>query len=383
MDSTLLTDDHRQVRALTREFAEGEIAPHSATWNRDHHVPLDVLTQMGELGILGVTIPEEYGGSGMGSLAHSLVIEELARVDAGVSISVAVQNGLVATPLMRAGTPPQLQQWLPRLASGECFGCYALTEPDCGSDAAALATTAVQNGDGWTVNGAKQWISNGGIADCFVLFARTGGAGPRGISAFVTGSTPGLVVEGELPKMGLHTSSTVGLAFRDMHVSEDALLGDEGGGFSIAMSTLDGGRISVAAQACGIAQAALEVAVEYAGDRTAFGGPIGRFQGVQFPMADIAAELDAARLSTWHAAALRDAGKPHGGAGAKAKLFASSVAVRAADMAVQTLGGYGYSAEYPAERLYRDAKITELYEGTSEIQRVVIARDLLGDSARG
>jgi alkylation response protein AidB-like acyl-CoA dehydrogenase len=233
------------------------------------------------------------------------------------------------------------------------------------------------------VSGAKQWITNGGIAGLFVIFARTGGPGARGVSAMVTEPAPGLTVGREIPKLGLHTSSTVELAFDGLRIPADGLLGAEGEGLKLALATLDGGRITIAAQACGIARAALDLAVSYASERQAFGGPIARFQGLQFPIADVAAALDAARLLTYDAAALRDAGRPHGAAGAKAKLFASSVAVRAADVAVQTLGGYGYSAEFPAERLYRDAKITELYEGTSQIQRLVIARDLLGDAARG
>ena len=309
-------------------------------------------------------------------------MEEIARADAGVAVAVVVQNGLVGAPLLRAGTEEQKRQWLPKLASGRMMGCYALTEPDAGSDTAALSTRARPDGDGWRISGAKQWISNGGFADLFVVFARTGGEGARGVSAFITPRAEGLEVGAEIPKMGLHTSSTVGLSFDEVPVAGDAMLGAEGEGLKLALATLDGGRITVAAQACGIAQASLDLAVRYASDRDAFGGPIARFQGVQFPIADVAAQLDAARLLTLHAAGLRDAGHPHGAAGAKAKLFASSVAVRAADVAVQTLGGYGYSAEYDAERLYRDAKITEIYEGTSQIQRLVIARDLLGDAAR-
>ncbi len=377
-----LTDDHREVQALAREFAANEVAPQAAGWNATKHVPVDLLRRMGGLGLLTPSVPEEYGGPGLDATSLCLVVEEIARADAGTAVAIAVQNGLVAAPILRAGTDAQKQEWLPRLASGEVFGCYALTEPDAGSDTAALRTRAVASDGGWDISGAKQWISNGGFAEAFVVFARTGGEGARGVSAFITGPGPGLEAGPEIPKLGLHTSSTVGLSFDGLHVPGDAMLGPEGEGLKLALATLDGGRITVAAQACGIAQAALDLAVSYASDREAFGGPIARFQGVQFPIADVAAQLDAARLLTLHAAALRDAGQPHGPAGAKAKLFASSVAVKAADMAVQTLGGYGYSAEYDAERLYRDAKITELYEGTSQIQRVVIARDLLGDAAR-
>jgi alkylation response protein AidB-like acyl-CoA dehydrogenase len=379
-----LTDTQREVQALAREIAQRELAPRAAELNAAHEVPRDVLGALGETGLLGLTVPEEYGGPGLDATSLCLVVEELARADAGTSVAVAVQNGLVASPLVRAGTEEQKSRWLPRLATGELIGCYALTEPDAGSDTANLRTRAeAAPGGGWDVSGAKQWITNGGIAGLFVIFARTGGPGARGVSAMVTEPAPGLTVGREIPKLGLHTSSTVELAFDGLRIPADGLLGAEGEGLKLALATLDGGRITIAAQACGIARAALDLAVSYASERQAFGGPIARFQGLQFPIADVAAALDAARLLTYDAAALRDAGRPHGAAGAKAKLFASSVAVRAADVAVQTLGGYGYSAEFPAERLYRDAKITELYEGTSEIQRIVIARDLFGDAARG
>jgi len=377
-----LSDSHIEVQALAREFAAAEIAPHAADWNARKHVPVDLLRRMGEIGLLAPTIPEQYGGPGLDATSLCLVVEEVARADAGTAVAIAVQAGLVASPLLRAGTDAQREQWLPRLATGEVLGCYALTEPDAGSDTAALRTRAVPDGDGWRITGAKQWISNGALAGVFVIFARTGGEGAGGISAFITGAGDGLAVGREIPKLGLHTSSTVELAFDDMPVAAGCMLGPEGEGLKLALATLDGGRITVAAQACGIAQAAIDLAVSYASARNAFGGPIARFQGVQFPIADVAAELEAARLLTLHAAALRDAGKPHGAAGAKAKLVASAVAVKAADVAVQTLGGYGYSGEYDAERLYRDAKITEIYEGTSQIQRLVIARDLFGDAAR-
>jgi alkylation response protein AidB-like acyl-CoA dehydrogenase len=338
---------------------------------------------MGELGLLGIIVPEDLEGAGLDYVSLCLVIEAIAQADAGTSTAMAVQNGLVATPLLRFGSREQQERWLPDVATGRRFAAYALTEPDAGSDTAAIRTQAEREGDAWTVRGAKQWITNGGFASVFVLFARTGGPGPKGVSAFVVEPGEGFAVGREMPKMGLHTSSTVELAFDGLRVEDDRMVGAPGEGLKVALSTLDGGRITIAAQACGIARAALDVAVSYAKERVAFGGPIARFQGVQFPIADVAAKLDAARLLMLDAAALRDAGKPHADAGAKAKLFASAVAVEAADMAVQTLGGYGYSAEFPAERLYRDAKITELYEGTSQIQRMVIARHLLGEAARG
>jgi alkylation response protein AidB-like acyl-CoA dehydrogenase len=379
-----LSDEHRAVRDLAREFTAGEIAPHAERWNAEHHVPIDVLRKLGELGLLGITVPEELGGAGLDQTAVALVVQEIARADVGVSTAVAVQNGLGSSPIRQHGTEAQKERFLPDVATGRRFAAYALTEPDAGSDAGSLRTAATADGDAYLLSGSKTWISNGGFAEVFIVFARTGGPGPRGISAFIVErGGEGFTVGREIPKMGLHTSSTVELAFDGHRVAADRMLGAEGAGMGIALQTLDAGRITIASQACGIARAALDLASGYARERTAFGGSIARFQGVQFPMAEIAAKVDAARLLTLHAAALCDAGKPHGAAGAKAKLFASRTAVEAADMAVQTLGGYGYSAEFPAERLYRDAKITELYEGTSQIQRLVIARDLLGDAARG
>ena len=377
-----LSEEHQAVRDLAREFAAGEIAPHAERWNAEHHVPIDVLRKLGELGLLGITVPEELGGAGLDQTAVALVVQEIARVDVGTSTAVAVQNGLGSSPIRQHGSEDQKRDFLPDVASGRRFAAYALTEPDAGSDAGALRTTATADGDGFLLSGSKTWISNGGFAEVFIVFARTGGPGPKGVSAFIVERGDGFTVGREIPKMGLHTSSTVELAFDGHRVGADRMLGPEGAGMKIALQTLDAGRITIASQACGIARAALDLAISYARERTAFGGPIGRFQGVHFPIAEIAAKVDAARLLTLHAAALCDAGKPHGAAGAKAKLFASRTAVEAADMAVQTLGGYGYSAEFPAERLYRDAKITELYEGTSQIQRLVIARDLLGDAAR-
>ncbi len=378
-----LTDTEREIQGVVREFAQREIAPRSHEWNVDHHVPVEALRRMAELGFLGVIIPEEYGGAGLGYACLAIVMEEVAAADAGLSTGVAVQNSLGAAPILGAGTDAQKQAHLPGLAAGERFAAYALTEPDAGSDTANIRTTARADGDGWVVNGAKQWITNGAFASLFILYARTGGPGAKGISCFLAEPGEGFTVGREMPKLGLHTSSTVELAFDGYRLGPGTMMGEEGQGLKVALSTLDSGRIIIAAQACGIARAALEVAVAYAQERTAFGGPIARLQGIQFPLAEVAAKLDAARLLTMHAARLRDAGEPHTAAGAKAKLFASQVAVEAADVCVQTLGGYGYSAEFPAERLYRDARITQIYEGTSEIQRLVIARDLLGDAARG
>jgi len=378
-----LSDTHREIQALAREVARAKIAPHAEEWNARHEVPMEIIGQLGELGLLGITAPEEHGGAGLGVAALTLVVEEMAWADVGISVAIAAHAGLTVGPIVRAGTDEQRARFLPDLASGARIGAYALSEADAGSDPASMRTTARREDDTWVLDGAKLWITNGGFAEVFVVFARTGGAGAHGISAFVAERVPGLVVGKEIPKMGLHSSSTVELAFDGLRLPAESMLGEEGGGLAVALRTLDAGRIVIAGQACGIAQAALDLAVDYASQRTAFGGPIARFQGVQFPLADIAARLDAARLLTRHAAASADAGLPHSALGAKAKLLSSRLAVEAADVAVQTLGGFGYSAEFPAERLYRDAKITEIYEGTSQIQRLVIARDLLGDAARG
>ncbi len=379
-----LTEQHHEVQALARDFARNEIAPHSARWNAEHHVPVETLLKMADLGFLGLIVPEEYGGTGLDHRTICLVMEELAAADAGLSTGFAVQNGLGAEPILNYGTEEQKRAWLPLIASGERFCSYALTEPDAGSDVAGLKTQGRREDDGsFTITGSKMWISAGGYASLFILFARTEGPGARGISAFLGEPGDGLTVGKEIPKLGLHTSSTVELAFDNYRLGADALLGSPGQGMQIALSTLDSGRITVAAQAVGIARAALDLATGYAKERTAFGGPIARFQGVQFPLADVAAKIDAARALTLQAAAMHDAGEPISVIGAKAKLFASSVAVEASNVAVQTLGGMGYSAEFPAERLYRDARITQIYEGTSEIQRLVIARHLFGDAARG
>ena len=377
-----LTDAQREVQALVREFCQREIAPHTAAWDAGHHVPLEALRALAEIGVLGVTIPEEHGGAGLDHTTLCLVVEELARHDPGISVAVAVHAGLTAAPIKSHGTAEQQARLLPPLASGEQLGCYALTEPDAGSDTASIRLRAERDGDDWLLHGTKTWITNGGFADAVIVFARTGGAGAGGVSAFLARAGDGLTVSKEIPKLGLHTSSTAELAFDGLRVADADRLGDEGAGLKVALATLDGGRITIAAQACGIARAAVDLATRYAQEREAFGGPIARFQGVQFPLADVAAKLEGARLLMLRAAALRDAGKPHSLEGAMAKLCASAVAVEAADVAVQTLGGYGYSAEFPAERLYRDAKITEIYEGTSQIQRVVIARQLLGPAAR-
>jgi len=378
-----LTPEQREIQAMARDFAQREIAPNAEEWNANHAPSVDVIRKMGDLGLLGIIVPEEYGGPGLDNVTLALVTEEFAAADAGTSVGFMVQNGLAIEPLIGHGTDEQRREWLPKLVSGEVLGCYGLTEPDIGSDVAGLRTSGVRDGDDYVINGSKLWISSGGFADMCIVFARTEGPGARGISAFLAPYREGLTVSREIEKLGLHSSSTVELAFTDYRAPADSMIGSPGSGMSIALETLDGGRITVAAQACGIARAAIELAVSYARDRNAFGGPIARFQGVQFPLAEVAAKLEAARALTHAAARMRDRGEPYTVMGAKAKLVASQVATEAADVAVQTLGGMGYSREFPAERLYRDAKITHIYEGTNQIQRLVIARDLLGEAARG
>jgi alkylation response protein AidB-like acyl-CoA dehydrogenase len=369
-----LSDEQRDIRALARRFAQEEIAPHAATWDREHRFPGEVFAQLGELGLMGACVPVEHGGAGADFLSYVLAIEELARADAGVAVTVAVHTSAATLPLLAHGTPEQIDRLVPPLAQGIELGAFALTEPEVGSDAAALRTRADAEG---RITGAKQFITTGSQAHTLLVFAKDP---DDRISAYVVRRpTPGLTVTREEEKLGLNSSSTAALSF-DAVVGEG--LGSAGAGMRIALGTLDGGRIGIAAQAVGIAQAALDVATTYARERSAFGGPIGRFGQIQQKLADMQTEIEAARALTWRAARLKQAGKPHTVEGAQAKLFASAVARRQTGEAIQVLGGYGYTKDYPAERYYRDAKVTEIYEGTSEIQRLVIARSLLGDAAR-
>jgi alkylation response protein AidB-like acyl-CoA dehydrogenase len=363
-----LTPEQLEIRALARRFADERIAPRAAEWDRDHTFPRALFAELGELGLMGVCVPEEHGGAGADFLSYALVFEELSRADAGVGVTVAVHTSACALPLLAHGG----EQYVPPLAAGEELGAFALTEPGSGSDAGALRTRAV---DG-RLSGTKQWITNGSHASTFIVFARE----DAGISAFVVrAGADGFAVTREEEKLGLHSSSTADIALQD---TPGERLGAPGGGMRIALATLDGGRIGIAAQAVGIAQAALELATGYARQRTAFGGPIARFQAIQHKLADMQTEIEAARALTWRAARLKQAGRPHSVEGAQAKLFASAVARRQTGEAIQVLGGYGYTKEFPAERYYRDAKVTEIYEGTSEIQKLVIARALLGDAMR-
>jgi alkylation response protein AidB-like acyl-CoA dehydrogenase len=374
-----LTDDQREIQALAGDFARAEIEPHAAEWDREHGFPRDLIAKLAELGFMGVCIPEEYGGAGADFLSYILVLEELSRADAGVGVTVAVHTSAVALPILTFGTDEQRSRFVPPLARGEAVGAFALTEPEAGSDAGSLRTAATRDGDGWAISGSKQWITNGGFGGTVLLFARTDPdtPGPKGVSAFILDAAS-VKVTREEEKLGLNSSSTVDLVIEGAEVGRDRLLHEEGKGFAVAMTTLDGGRIGIAAQALGIAQAAYEVARDYALERRQFGKRIADFQAIQWKLADMSTELDAARLLVYRAAWLKQEGKPHTEEGAKAKLFASEMARRQTAEAIQILGGYGYTKEFPVERYYRDAKITEIYEGTSEIQRLVIARSILG-----
>ena len=374
-----LSPEQKEIQAVTRDFVQAEVTPHAADWDREHHFPRELFAQLAELGLMGVCIPEEYGGAGADFLSYVLVLEELSRGDAGVGVTVAVHTSAVTLPLLRFGTEEQRTRFVPPLARGEHLGAFALTEAEAGSDAGALRTRAEPDGDGWRITGAKQWITNGRHAGTFLLFARTdaAAAGARGVSAFVLDAADVQVTRDE-EKLGLNSSVTNDIVIEGAHVDRDRLLHEQNRGFRVAMHTLDGGRIGIAAQAVGIAQAAFEVARDYAKERRAFGRRIGEFQAIQHKLANMSMEIDAARLLVHRAAWLKQAERPHAEAGAKAKLFASEMARRQTAEAIQILGGYGYTKEFPVERYYRDAKITEIYEGTSEIQRLVIARSVLG-----
>jgi alkylation response protein AidB-like acyl-CoA dehydrogenase len=374
-----LTPEQREIQGLARDFARDRIEPNAADWDRNHGFPRELLGELAELGLMGVCIPEEYGGAGADFVSYILVLEELSRADAGVGVTVAVHTSAVTLPILTFGTDEQRSRFVPPLARGELVGAFALTEAEAGSDAGSLRTAAIEDAEGWTITGAKQWITNGGFGGTVLLFARTDVSipGAAGVSAFVLDGDQ-VKVTREEEKLGLNSSSTVDLLIDGAHVGRDRLLLEEGKGFSIAMATLDGGRIGIAAQAVGIAQAAYDVARAYALERRQFGKRIAEFQAIQWKLADMATEIDAARLLVHRAAWLKERGLPHTEEGAKAKLFASSVARRHTGEAIQILGGYGYTKEFPVERYYRDAKITEIYEGTSEIQRLVIARSILG-----
>ena len=374
-----LSREQREIQALAREFARDEIEPHAAEWDREHHFPRDLYAKLAELGLMGVCVPEEYGGAGADFLSYIVVLEELSRADASVGVTLSVHTSAVTLPILAFGTDEQRSRFVPPLARGEHLGAFALTEAEAGSDAGSLRARAEPDDDGWRLNGAKQWITNAQYAGTFLFFARTDAdtPGARGVSAFVLDADHVRVTRNE-EKLGLNASVTNDIVVENAHVDRDRLLHEEGRGFRVAMSTLDGGRIGIAAQALGITQAAYDVAREYAKERHAFGKPIAQFQAIQHKLANMSTEIDAARLLVYRAAWLKQNRRPHTEEGAKAKLFASEMARRQTAEAIQVLGGYGYTKEFPVERYYRDAKITEIYEGTSEIQRLVIARSILG-----
>lgn len=376
-----LAEQRREIVELARDVAQRELAPHAAEWDRAKAFPREVLAQLGELGFLGMRIPEEYGGLGLDPLTYLMVLEEIAAADASVAITVGVHNSLGSGMVLRQGSEAQKRRWLPELASGAVLGAFALSEPDAGSDPASLRTQAVRDRDGWVLTGTKSWVTSGDMAGLLLVMARTDTPeqrrGGRGISAFlIPGDAPGIEHGKAEDKMGLRASRTTGFVLREVRVGPDALVGEEGKGLHYALESLAHGRLGVAAQAIGIARAALDLAVKYAAERQQFGRPIKDFQAIQFKLADMAVRVAAAR-ALLHETAPQELSGPRGAArAAMAKLFASEAATWVTTQAVQVFGGYGYMRDYPVERLFRDAKVTEIYEGTSEIQRIIIARGL-------
>ena len=367
------TDEQNMMRKMVRDFAEKEIAPFVEKMEQGEF-PREVLTKMAELGLMGIPVPEEYGGAGMDFMSYIIAIHEISRVSAAVGVILSVHTSVGTNPILYFGTDEQKQKYVPKMAAGEWLGAFCLTEPGAGSDAGNLKSRAVLKDDHYILNGAKVFITNGGEADIYIVFARTA---EEEISAFIVEKdTPGLIIGKDEKKMGLHGSRTVQLTFEEMKVPKENLLGKEGEGFKIAMSNLDAGRIGIGAQALGIAEAALTAATEYAKERKQFGKPIAAQQGVAFKLADMATAVEASRLLVYRAASLRSEGLKCGKEASMAKLFASKTAVETATEAIQVFGGYGYTVDYPVERYFRDAKVTEIYEGTSEIQRHVIARQL-------
>ncbi len=377
----LLTEEQKMVREMARKYADNELKPIADRLDREHTHSPDVLKALGEMGIMGVAVPEEYGGGGMDYVSYAMVVAEISRGCGGTGTIVAAHNSLYCYPVLTFGSEEQKKKYLVPAASGQSVGCYALTEANAGSDAGAVSTTARLDGDTWVINGEKKFITSGNIADYCVFAATTDKSkGYKGISQFVCDlrETPGFKVGRIEEKLGINASGTAELIFEDARVPKENILGEPGSGLRQMLQTLDSGRISIAAQALGIGQAVLEESLEYARQREQFGKPIGEFQAVQWKLADIATQLDAAELLIWRAALLEDRKMPFEKEAAMAKMYASDVAMQAAVEGIQILGGYGYTREYPMERHLRDAKITQIYEGTNEIQRLVIARNLLG-----
>ena len=375
-----LSSDQRLIVQTVREFCQAKIAPLSAEYDRSGEYPREQLRGLAELGLLGATVPEAWGGAGLESVTYALCLEEISAADASVAVIVSVQNGLPEQMLLGYGTDAQRQRYLRPLATGEALGAFCLTESNSGSDAASLRLKATRDGEGWILDGSKSWITSGNQADIYLVMARSGGAGARGVSCFIVErGAPGLSSGKPEEKLGLHAAHTTTVSFDSVRVPADSMLGQEGQGLSIALSCLDAGRIGIAMQATGIARAAFEHAARYALSREQFGRPIAENQGVSFKIADMAARIEGARLVALKAAWLKDVGQPYGREASIAKLLASEAAVDVTREAIQVFGGNGYSREYPVERLYRDAKITEIYEGTSEIQRVVISRSVFAE----
>jgi butyryl-CoA dehydrogenase len=378
-----LTDDQLLIRNNVRRFMEAEVRPVIRQYDRDEKFAANELRQLGELGCWGMLIPEEWGGAGVDTLSYVIMLEEVARVDASLAVCLSVTNSVVAWPLYQHGTDVQRRRYLPMLARGEMLGAFCLTEPQAGSDASAIETRAVRSEDGYLLNGTKSWVTNGGPGNVYLVFAKTDPtAGAKGITAFLVEPVfPGFDVSRFEDKMGLRSSRSAEITLMDCPVPLDNRLGEEGQGLKIALAALDGGRVGIAAQAVGIAQGAFEASVRYAKQRRAFGKPISEFQAIEFMLADMQTEIEAARALVWQAAWMRDTGSPRLGAYAsRAKLYASEMVNRVVYKAVQIHGSMGYSRESEVERMYRDARVISIYEGTSEIQRMIIARDLLGHS---
>ncbi|QZS58743.1 acyl-CoA dehydrogenase family protein [Rhodococcus opacus] len=381
MDLTL-TEEQKEFRQLARDFVNKEVVPHRAAWDRAESVDTAIVEKLADIGFFGMTIPEEYGGLGGDYITYCLGMEELGRADSAVRGIVSVSMGLVGKVILSHGTEDQKHEWLPRIASGEALACFGLTEPDNGSDPGNLKTKAVRSGDDYVINGSKIFITNGTWAKLCLVFARTGGPGPKGVSSFlVPTDTPGFESREIRGKLGLRGQATAELSFTDVRVPASCLLGSEGQGFSIAMHSLDKGRVSVGAGCVGIIQGCLEAAVDYSRERTQFDRPLASFQLVQDLIADMSVDADAGRLLTWRAADLIERGEPFGTAASKAKYFCSEAAVRAANNAIQIFGGYGYVDEYPVAKYMRDARVMTLYEGTSQIQKLLIGRAETGVGA--
>jgi butyryl-CoA dehydrogenase len=374
-----LTEEQRLVRDTARDFATREVAPKAAELDKTARWPSEIVSKMAELGFLGMAVPEAHGGAGLDSVSYALVMEEVSAACASCGVIMSVNNSLFCDPVLKFGSDEQKKDILAPCASGQKLGCFGLTEPMSGSDAQTMMTGAEKVDGGWVINGSKNWITNGPHADFIVVFAVTDRSGPkvRHTAFVVPKGTPGFTQASPDHKLGIHAAHSCTVFFENCKVPDSAVLGKPGDGFKVAMATLDGGRIGIASQALGIARAALDAATAYAKERKSFGVPIAQHQAIQFMLADMATELDAARLLTWRAAAMKDQGTRHTMQSAEAKLYASEVATRVAHKALQIHGGYGYSTEYPVERHYRDARITEIYEGTSEIQRIVISASML------